>query len=88
VKDSGFSDQSDGVHIDPPPEDNVLGHDVVLHLGLEIQVENLELLAACCKTKRQRMTFSSDSDDHKNEKIKSNQIIIIIIIIIINKKNL
>ena len=46
VVDSGLSDQSNGVDSDPLPEDDILGHDVVLHLGLEVEVEDLELLSS------------------------------------------
>ena len=42
VKDRGLGHQSDGVQRDPLPEDDVVGHYVGLHLGLHLDVENLQ----------------------------------------------
>ena len=37
-----LSDEGDGVEADPLPEDDVVGHVVSLHLGLHLDVEDLE----------------------------------------------
>lgn len=46
MEDSGFRHQGNGIQVDPPPKDDVIGHLVSLHFALHLDVEDLQVLAS------------------------------------------